>query len=453
MKEEYKDKTKEQLINDLVGLRQRIAELEKVEAERKQLEAELLVKNEVFEASITANSTSDNEGILTYVNSAFIKIFGYENKEEAVGKPISDFLKFEDEAMDLITALNETGVWDGEYTGLRKDKTTFAAYGLATIIKDKSGDRIGYQSAVLDITDRKRMEETIRESEEKYSSVVENSMDGIVILQKGIIKFLNQAILDLSGYNLDELIDKEFEHLLSPEYRKLVMDRYQARLSGKEVLSMIEMEIIRKDGISVPIEVSSTTITFGGEEATLSFVRNITERKQAEDSLRESGEKIHSITASANDAIIMVDNEETISFWNDAAERIFGYTAEEMIGTKLHGAIIPERFHEAALTGFKSFRETGQGAAVGKTLELAANRKDGTEFPVELSLSAVKLKGKWNGIGIIRDITELKKKTEAMKRFNKLAVGRELKMIELKKELNALLQDLGKEPRYKIASV
>jgi PAS domain S-box-containing protein len=178
--------------------------------------------------------------------------------------------------------------------------------------------------------------------------------------------------------------------------------------------------------------------------------QEVAERKQAEDSLRESGEKIRSITASAHDAIIMVDNEETISFWNDAAERIFGYTEEEMIGTKLHGAIIPERFHEAALTGFKSFRETGQGAAVGKTLELAANRKDGTEFPIELSLSAVKLKGKWNGIGIIRDITELRKKTEAMKRFNKLAVGRELKMIELKKEINALLEDLGKEPRYKI---
>jgi len=236
--------------------------------ERKQLEAELLVKNEVFEASITANSTSDNEGILTYVNSAFIKIFGYENKEEALGKPISDFLKFEDEAMNIITALNETGVWAGEYTGLRKDKTTFAAYGLATIIKDRSGDTIGYQSAVQDISDRKRMEELLKKSEEKYSSVVENSMDGIIVLQKGIIKFLNQAILDLSGYNLEELIDKEFETLLSPEYRKFVMNMHQARLAGKDVPSMYEIEIIRKNGISVPIEVSNTIITYGGEKAT-----------------------------------------------------------------------------------------------------------------------------------------------------------------------------------------
>jgi len=260
--------------------------------ERKQLETELLVKNEVFEASISANSTSDNEGILTYVNSAFFKIFGYENKEEAVGKPISDFYKFEDEAMNIITALNETGVWEGEYTGLRKDKTTFAAYALATIIKDRSGDTIGYQSAVMDISDRKRMEEILRESEEKYSSVVENSMDGIIVLQKGIIKFLNQAILDLTGYNLEELIDKEFEHLLSPEYRKFVMDRYQARLAGKDVPSMYELEIIRRDGISVPVEVNNTTITYGGEEVTLSFIRNITERKQAEVELQKLNDEL-----------------------------------------------------------------------------------------------------------------------------------------------------------------
>jgi len=92
-----------------------------------------------------------------------------------------------------------------------------------------------------------------------------------------------------------------------------------------------------------------------------------------------------------------------------------------------------------------------------KTLELSAIGKDGKEFPVELSLSAVKLKGTWNAIGLIRDITERKaaleeskKKTDELEKFNKLAVGRELKMIELKREINALLEESGKEPGYKI---
>ncbi|HID19764.1 MAG TPA: PAS domain S-box protein [Methanophagales archaeon] len=145
--------------------------------------------------------------------------------------------------------------------------------------------------------------------------------------------------------------------------------------------------------------------------------QEITERKQAEDALWESEEKIRSITASAHDAIIMVDNEGNISFWNEAAEMIFGYTEEEMIGTKLHDSIVPERFREDFLNGFKSFRETGQGAAIGKTLELAANRKDGIELPVELSLSAVKLKGKWNAIGLLRDITERKQAEEQLRLF------------------------------------
>ena len=107
---------------------------------------------------------------------------------------------------------------------------------------------------------------------------------------------------------------------------------------------------------------------------------------------------------------------------------IFGYTEEEMIGTKLHDSIVPERFREDFLKGFKSFRETGQGAAVGKTLELAANRKDGTELPVELSLSAVKLKGKWNAIGLLRDITERKQAEE--------------KLIEVKERLNYTIQNM-----------
>ncbi len=184
---------------------------------------------------------------------------------------------------------------------------------------------------------------------------------------------------------------------------------------------------------------------------------DITRRKAAEKAISESEEKLRMITTSANDAILMMDPEGNISYWNKAAEQMFGYTEEEVIGKDLHALLVPERFHADFSKGFEGFKETGQGAALGKTVELAAFGKDGKEFPVEISLSAVKLKGRWNAIGLLRDTTErkaaeeeLKKRADELGKFNKLAVGRELKMIELKKEINTLLGELGKEPGYKI---
>ncbi len=137
--------------------------------------------------------------------------------------------------------------------------------------------------------------------------------------------------------------------------------------------------------------------------------------KTAEETLRESGERIRAITNSANEAIIMMDYNGNISYWNPAAHRILGYTREEAIGKNLHELIAPERFRPAHLAAFSEFQKTGQGNAIGKTLELAARRKDGQEIDIELSLSAVKIKEEWHSVGIIQDITERKKTEEHMK--------------------------------------
>ena len=141
----------------------------------------------------------------------------------------------------------------------------------------------------------------------------------------------------------------------------------------------------------------------------------IVERVRVEEALRENEERFRSISASAQDGIIMMDNDGNTSYWNEAAERIFRYTKEEVVGKEVVIFLGPERYHEAYKKGFSRFRETGQGPVVGKTLELSAIRKDGTEFPIELSVSAVKIKGKWHSIGIARDITERKRAEEALR--------------------------------------
>ncbi|MDD5265524.1 MAG: PAS domain S-box protein [Methylococcales bacterium] len=130
-------------------------------------------------------------------------------------------------------------------------------------------------------------------------------------------------------------------------------------------------------------------------------------------------DKFRSITASAQDAILMMDNEGRISYWNAAAEKIFGYTAQEALGQNLHALLAPGRFLESHRAGFSRFKETGEGAAVGKTLELVALRKSGTEFPIDLSLSAINWDGLWHAIGIIRDISDRKQAEESLFRANR----------------------------------
>ncbi|WP_333653826.1 PAS domain S-box protein [Dissulfurispira sp.] len=146
-------------------------------------------------------------------------------------------------------------------------------------------------------------------------------------------------------------------------------------------------------------------------------LQDITDRKYVENILQENEEKFRSLASSAHNAIIMIDNEGTVSFWNDAAKNIFGYSNEEIIGKDCHLLLAPEYYHEAFIKGFPKFKTTG--AAVGNILELTAVRKDGTEFPVELSVSAIKLKNKWNAIGILRDITRRKRIEEELEKTEK----------------------------------
>ena len=154
--------------------------------------------------------------------------------------------------------------------------------------------------------------------------------------------------------------------------------------------------------------------------------------------LRESEEKFRAMNAAANDGVIMIDNEGKVAYWNKAAEKIFGHTDEEILGKELHRILVPKRFYKAFEIGFSKFKMTGQGAFVRKTRELAAVKKDGMEFPTELSMSAIKIGGKWNAIALARDITERKQAEEKIKEYSKNLE----RMVEVKTgELNQALYD------------
>ncbi len=146
------------------------------------------------------------------------------------------------------------------------------------------------------------------------------------------------------------------------------------------------------------------------------------ERSKIEKFLKESEEKFRSISAAANDAIIMMDENDNISFWNDAAERTFGFNSVEVMGKPLHQIVTPKRYRKMANTQVLKFKETGQGPIVGIRREIEALHKNGTEFPVELSVGSIKIQKRWHAIGVVRDITERKKMEEDLKSERKVAI-------------------------------
>ena len=145
--------------------------------------------------------------------------------------------------------------------------------------------------------------------------------------------------------------------------------------------------------------------------------------------LRASEEKFRSITAAAQDAIILMDDRGRITYWNDAASAIFGHSAEAVTGEMLHETVAPEKYHGTYKARLAEFARTGKGPAVGKTMEVTGSRKDGGEFPAELSMSSVLLDGRWTAVGIVRDVTEKKRievrlrQSEKMESIGHLAGG------------------------------
>jgi diguanylate cyclase (GGDEF)-like protein/PAS domain S-box-containing protein len=154
-------------------------------------------------------------------------------------------------------------------------------------------------------------------------------------------------------------------------------------------------------------EVARRTVSLS--EMNLQLEQKLIERKVAELALHDSNERFRSISSTAQDAILMIADDGTIAYWNESAERIFGYRQDEALGQDLHDLVTPERYRSAFRKGFERFRGSGEGAAIGKTLELAGLRRDGSEFPIELSLSAIRLGEAWFAVGFVRDISERKR--------------------------------------------
>jgi PAS domain S-box-containing protein len=183
--------------------------------------------------------------------------------------------------------------------------------------------------------------------------------------------------------------------------------RVSGRICGALSLLSAENGFFQPDEISLLNEVAKD----------ISFALERYEKEQqlrrTEEALRESEERLRCVVSAAQDAIIMLNPDGKISFWNESAVRIFGYSAKEAMDQDLHELLAPSRYFDDFKKGLSEFRDSGKGAAVGRILELIALRKSGEEFPIELSLASVQLNKKWHAIGIVRDISERKQAEKA----------------------------------------
>lgn len=381
--------------------------------ERRRAEEELRRSQQryryLFEESPVINLVIGADGTIKQVNRAAEELMGY-SRTEVVGKPALEFVLPRDRRKALTSLAKSLR---DEYTP-SIDLAVRAKDGSTHVLLFSPGQVVLYENdrpsaivvTAMDITERRRAEEALRESEAKYSALVEQASDGVVIIQDEVCKFANRALAEITGYSVEELRGKPFAELLVPEERERLLARYRSRMAGEKVPSRYETKILCKDGTPRDVEISAGIIRYQGRPADMAIVRDITERKQAEQALRESEKRFRTITAAAQDAIIMVDSQGRISYWNQAATRIFGYRAEEVMGRAAHSLLAPRRYRKLWERGMERFRKTGQGPVLGRTLEFEARRKDGTLFPAELSVSAVQLGGQWHAVGVVRDVSE-----------------------------------------------
>lgn len=219
-------------------------------------------------------------------------------------------------------------------------------------------------------------------------SLLEAAPDGVVVVDAGgLIVVVNGQIETLFGYSRDELIGAPVEVLL-PE-------RLNEAHTGR-----------RKDGSRFPLEVSPSSLDTADGRLVIAFVRDVTERKRIEEALGAGEERLRAILETANDAFVAMDAGGAITEWNDQAEAMLGWSREEAVGRPMAQTIVPPRYREQYERGLRHFLESGEGPVLKQRVELAALRRDRTEFPVELTIWALHDGEGATFNAFIRDLTD-----------------------------------------------
>ncbi len=266
------------------------------------------------------------------------------------------------------------------------------------------------------------MAEKTENLKEKYRAQLEGSSNGIYVFQDGEFKFVNQGLVELTGYSRGELKNIDFLNLVRPDYREDIKKWTKQALTGdvSGLPKKHEFKALRKDGSSIWVQLTPSLIEYDGKPAVVGNVADISERKEAEEKLRKSREKYRTLTETADEIILTHGMGEIgITFANKGAAKQLGYEVEELLEMNLYD-LLPEDEH-GEIKEIEREREAGDASVYH--VETKGKRKDGTVFPVEASSKPISVtdSGKPEEILVIaRNITERKKAEEREKFLHSL---------------------------------
>ncbi len=392
--------------------------------ERKKAEDELRFSHAAFRSIHESVIAMDTKYIITHWNEISEKIYGIK-AADAIGKKLTSIIEIEENLPEENERRFKRLEADGYLREEQLHRTKHGDVWVDTSIQSIESDNKRYGWVILSsaITQRKLAEEALKRSEEKYRELIDTSSDGIIstdsqmrfiVWNRGAEKLLGHTEKEMLGQSIMTIVPEKSQKDLS---RELIQSKKED--PGKITSRVFETHGLKKDGSLVPIEVSLSTRKSEDKFFITAIMRDITERKLAEEALKRSEEKYRELISTSIDGIISADSQMSVIIWNQGAEKIFGYTEKEMLGQSVF-KIIPEKDRAKMGNRVSLLVKTDSREGVNGTLEFVGQRKDGSNIPIEMSLSIRKNEGSHIVTAIVRDVTVRKEAEEKLREIDRM---------------------------------